>query len=258
MIDPLLKLMFEIELSLQKAWLLLRCILGAHGFAGGYSSSTLAFLHWLQHHVEDTPRGDAGTEVAGSKVAVQLADFLNRHLPVSPSRPKVSISSLEVKMWLSKIDTYAFSCSSGDLAGGTHVAGGALFRYASFFNHSCCPNAVTRWDARRGEIIVTAIQHIKSGDEVTISYLPHSCDSWCCQGRGSEDNDRRTSIVNAGFRHYPRMILAERRETLLASKHFYCKCHRCMEEEGMPLNKPPPTYEDHTMVMSWKFRDLGR
>merc|ERR1719433_2643716 len=99
-------------------------------------------------------------------VAERLANFFNKHVPVMPRglwsdpyRPQpenVGITELEVQQWLSRIDIYAFSCACGDISDGTQVAGGALFRFASFFNHSCAPNAVTRWDAKTGELVVTA------------------------------------------------------------------------------------------------------
>jgi len=267
-LNPLLGLLFEVQLALPRALLLLRCLLASRGCAGGYvGSSSLHFLQWLEHHVkEDTQvpfdigNGLHAPAAMHMPVAPDTADclaiFFNEHLPVmTPGQRTVGITALEVQQWLSRIDTYAFACACGDITDGTHVAGGALFRFASFFNHSCAPNAVTRWDAKTGELVVTAITPMKTGDEITISYIPHSCDSSCCQGRGSDDVGKRTSVVNAGLKHYPRMELQDRRDCLLASRCFFCRCHRCMEEEGRRLGKPP-SFEQHRSVISWNFEEM--
>lgn len=268
-INPLLKLLFDLPLPLPKALLLLRCLLAAHCCAGGYiGSSSLHFLQWLEHHVMpmDAPAaaidlGDGMDAPAATPmpvapdVAELLALFFNEHVPVmTHGQRNAGITALEVQQWLSRIDTYAFACACGDITDGTHVAGGALFRFASFFNHSCAPNAVTRWDAKTGELVVTAITPMRTGDEITISYIPHSCDAWCCQGRGSDDDDKRTSVIKGGLKHYPRMELQDRRDLLLASRCFLCRCHRCIEEEGRRIGKPP-SFEEHLKVMSWQFEE---
>jgi len=267
-LNPLLKLLCEVQLALPRALLLLRCLLASHGCAGGYvGNSSLHFLQWLEHHVKEDTQVPLdmghGMDVPAvapmpvdPDVAERLAILFNEEVPImTPGQRDAGITALEVQQWLSRIDTYAFACACGDITDGTHVAGGALFRFASFFNHSCAPNAVTRWDAKTGELVVTAIAPMKTGDEITISYIPHSCDSWCCQGRGSVDDEKRTSVVNAGLKHYPRMELQDRRDSLLVSRCFFCRCHRCVEEEGRRLGKPP-SFELHRNVMSWKFKEI--
>jgi len=265
-LKPLLKLTSEVQLALPRALLLLRCLLAVHGCAGGYEgSSSLDFLQWLEHHVKEEPQVplDAGDGIdapaavpmpVAPDVAESLASLFNEHMPVVPRGhwsenhvplpETVGITALEVQRWLSRIDTYAFSCASGDITDDTEVPGSALFRFASFFNHSCAPNAVAHWDTKTGELIVTAISLMATGDEITISYIP--------QARAT-DNEGRTSVVNP-LGHYPRMELQDRRDFLLCSKCFFCECFRCVEEEGTRLGKPP-SFEEHWKVLSWQCKE---
>jgi|LauGreDrversion2_3_1035106.scaffolds.fasta_scaffold18437_1 hypothetical protein len=80
-----------------------------------------------------------------------------------------------------------------DLEG--HNLGHGLYPIASFFNHSCWPNAVVSFSGQT--LVVRAIQDIQPGEEVTIAYTELYC---------------------------PRIL---RRAQLQAKKRFLCECARC-------------------------------
>jgi len=275
-LKPMLKLISEVQLALPRALLLLRCLLAAHGCAGGYEgSSSLHFLQWLEHHVQEEPQipldvGDGMDAPTASRmpvepdVAERLATLFNEHMSVVPrghwsekhvpAPETVGITALEVQRWLSRINSYAFSCASGDITDNTDGAGSALFRFASFFNHSCAPNAVTHWDPKTGELTVTAVAPMVRGDEITISYIPHGCTFECSQCLGTDDDKGQRTVVNTGPQHYPRMEQQDRRDYLFSSRFFLCNCPRCVEEQGTRLGKPP-SLEEHWKVMSWQFKE---
>lgn len=222
LVEPLLGLLFEVPLPLQRALLLLRCSLAATlRKDGGEPTAGYAFLGCLEDHIEDGPALD-------DSAAAELAQLLSS--AVAAASPE------DVQRWLSRIDTYAFCCGCGG------TAGGALFRLASFFNHSCCPNALTRWDATAGEMVVTAAEPIAAGEEITISYLGHRCelDSCACGLRWASERAGPPGCPGPGPGpgtlalplHWPSMGRAERRQRLLATKHFACCCPRCERESG--------------------------
>ena len=110
--------------------------------------------------------------------------FLGSTVRRLPGHSDGFVSPLDVEILLSKIDTYAFCCGSSDDASVNRPAGGALFRIASFINHSCCPNAAVTWDAVTGEMVITALQTIEANEEITFSYIGHACgyflNNWFC------------------------------------------------------------------------------
>lgn len=74
----------------------------------------------------------------------------------------------------------------------------ALYRAASFFNHSCAPNAVAQ-NSRRTCVVSSRVD-IPLGTEITISYLPQEL---------LEDR-------------------MSRRERLVGGRGFECRCVRCL------------------------------
>eukprot|EP01050_Picozoa_sp_SAG11_P020251 SAG11_NODE_3382_length_2485_cov_1.076278_2_plen_181_part_00 len=94
-------------------------------------------------------------------------------------------------------------------SGGEACIGWALYRTASMFNHSCCPNS--EWFMERsGALRVVSLVPLKAGDAVTISYLD--------LGLGR----------------------AARQARLQSAYNFSCECARCAHEsdEGELETKP--------------------
>ncbi|KAJ8508559.1 hypothetical protein ONZ45_g9166 [Pleurotus djamor] len=77
----------------------------------------------------------------------------------------------------------------------------AVFDDVSRINHSCCPNAVARWDPSTLTIQVYALRSISLGEEITISYVDLSLPTadrqsflrtrynFACTCQGCENND---------------------------------------------------------------------
>jgi hypothetical protein len=61
------------------------------------------------------------------------------------------------------VKTNALPCGSGSLVGGVYPT-------ACLINHSCIPNAHNSWNSSKEHETIHAIQPIKSGAEITISY----------------------------------------------------------------------------------------
>ncbi|CAK9142727.1 unnamed protein product [Ilex paraguariensis] len=80
--------------------------------------------------------------------------------------------------------------------------GTAFFPLQSCMNHSCLPNAKAfkREEDRDGQATIIALETIREGDEVTISYI---------------DDD----------------LPFEERQASLADYGFKCRCLKCLEEE---------------------------
>ena len=76
-----------------------------------------------------------------------------------------------------------------------HNLGHGLYPVASFFNHSCWPNAVVSFQGQT--LVVRALRDIQPAEEVTIAYAELYC---------------------------PRNL---RRQQLQAKKYFLCECTRC-------------------------------
>lgn len=85
--------------------------------------------------------------------------------------------------------------------------GSGLFVLQSCCNHSCVPNAETSFPENNFLLHVTALEDIKPGEEICISYLD------CCQRERS--------------RHSRHKIL---RENYL----FVCSCPKCLAEADEP------------------------
>ena len=69
----------------------------------------------------------------------------------------------------------------------------AVFRYTCRFNHACRPNVYQHWNERLRAMTLHAIRPIRSGEELTISYLPF--------GDGAPRSSRQASLHgDFGFR----------------------------------------------------------
>jgi len=63
------------------------------------------------------------------------------------------------------------------------IAGTALYSTICRINHCCAPNAAWSWlknDARKRKKVVRAIRKVKTGEEITVSYLPSSAGTTGC------------------------------------------------------------------------------
>ncbi|KAF7321718.1 SET domain-containing protein [Mycena kentingensis (nom. inval.)] len=82
-----------------------------------------------------------------------------------------------------------------------------IFLQASRFNHSCSPNATTRFDPASFALMVTTLRPIAKGEEITISYID-----------------------------LPAIPTRDARRVCLQSHHrFLCKCSRCTIPDSMVL-----------------------
>ncbi|ELP94930.1 set and mynd domain containing protein, putative [Entamoeba invadens IP1] len=104
-----------------------------------------------------------------------------------------SNSSLLKTIW-EVIQANSFCLTNGE----EQVIGIGLFDYASFINHSCCPNCVPLQNKR--EMSIKSLTSIKSGEEIFISYID----------------------ITESF---------ERREKELRKWHFSCGCSLCEEDK---------------------------
>ncbi|KAG7134325.1 SET domain-containing protein 5 like [Verticillium longisporum] len=86
------------------------------------------------------------------------------------------------------------------------VAHFALFKDISRINHACKPNAVTRWSQTKLQMEVIAYHDIKAGEEITISYAPMH------------------------------LLSDDRRDMIISSWGFECKCPICTDEGEMYLS----------------------
>jgi len=84
----------------------------------------------------------------------------------------------------------------------------AIFPKASFFNHSCAPNALMKSD--RSSLLVTAARDLSAGEEVFISYLPLS------------------------LLERPK---SDRRYRLQGGRGFECTCSRCLSESDEKIDE---------------------
>ncbi|KPA83966.1 hypothetical protein ABB37_02113 [Leptomonas pyrrhocoris] len=82
------------------------------------------------------------------------------------------------------------------------LKGAGLYTLLSSFNHSCEPNAAVSNVDDTHEIALTTTRPVKTGEEITITYIPLTASA----------------------------TLAERRQ-LLKSYLFTCRCSRCVREE---------------------------
>lgn len=80
----------------------------------------------------------------------------------------------------------------------TDVPHVAIYELASMLEHSCYPNCCKSFTVDE-RLIVRAVQNIKKGDRITISYT-----------------DSLWGTIN-------------RREHLAFTKYFYCECKRCVD-----------------------------
>jgi len=100
-----------------------------------------------------------------------------------------------VEQLLTRLDCRHIVCREGPIA--------ALYARTCFIRHSCAPNCVftTRRD---GAIFFRAVRPIKSGEEITVSFLDDMQMMWPTK---------------------------RRRECLLELKYFECKCPRCLRPD---------------------------
>ncbi|KAG8761436.1 hypothetical protein FRC14_003849 [Serendipita sp. 396] len=95
--------------------------------------------------------------------------------------------------------------------GPIHQIGSAFFRVASYINHSCLPSARAEFEGT-SEIHIVAINDIKAGDEITVSYV---------------DTKRRSKDKNATDAR------KHRRQELARGWGFACDCVKCAEETAI-------------------------
>lgn len=105
---------------------------------------------------------------------------------------------------LSTVSAQYFLTATGEFL---NCEGSGLFVLQSCCNHSCVPNAETSFPENNFVLHVTALEDIKPGEEICISYLD------CCQRERS--------------RHSRHKIL---RENYL----FNCSCPKCLAEADDP------------------------
>ncbi|KAF3352477.1 hypothetical protein VdG1_08928 [Verticillium dahliae VDG1] len=111
------------------------------------------------------------------------------------------------------------------------VAHFALFKDISRINHACKPNAVTRWSQTKLQMEVIAYHDIKAGEEITISCktspaLALRCAALPCPPQTADTIQTRpcTSSPTA------------RRDMIISSWGFECKCPICTDEGEMYLS----------------------
>uniref|UniRef100_A0A1B6D0F2 SET domain-containing protein n=2 Tax=Clastoptera arizonana TaxID=38151 RepID=A0A1B6D0F2_9HEMI len=112
--------------------------------------------------------------------------------------------SLEDENWLRKcceiLDTNAFDVSNGKESNiaKNNISLRGVFRMACFMNHDCSPNTCISFDPQ-GVMYVSAAKPIPAGEEITTTYC--------------------TLMWNT----------STRRSYILETKHFLCKCQRCLD-----------------------------
>lgn len=112
--------------------------------------------------------------------------------------------------------------------GTMHQVGSALYRVASYINHSCAPSARPVFASGTAELSIVAAQDIKAGEEITVSYV---------------DTKKRSKDKNlADARKHRRLELAR-------GWGFACDCTRCAEEasnmssDGSENGEALPTHQ---------------
>lgn len=134
--------------------------------------------------------GDLDSAQRYMAMSVMTADFLGHE------RLHTLVGSGELLVGLlSKLETNAFNICNGDL----QPIGIGVYPSASFFNHSCQPNACTVFEGTT--LCISAIRDIAPGEEIVISYID----------LGASLEHRRTEL-RKGF-------------------GFTCTCERCVAED---------------------------
>ncbi|KAI9255497.1 hypothetical protein BY458DRAFT_480508 [Sporodiniella umbellata] len=116
------------------------------------------------------------------------------------------LSELPESLQIPKCDMIALACRINNNAHGlgdqhgrnTDIAFGLFPLGALFFNHSCNPNTAFV-GLPNGQLAFRTIRPVKKDEELVVSYI----DVYSCRD--------------------------ERRQELLTTKHFWCKCKRCTE-----------------------------
>lgn len=88
------------------------------------------------------------------------------------------------RKFLSLFATNSFMCQT--VFGGA-CYGRTVFHYASYFNHSCAPNAMF-WHNREQEFIAVAARPIAAGEEVCIAYTLGTLEVGCLNAKLPPDN----------------------------------------------------------------------
>jgi len=108
--------------------------------------------------------------------------------------------------YVSRASHNAFSIrptADGDHSG--EFLGYGVWPEASFFNHSCRPNLRKSREGRQWSFWTASDTDIEEGDELCITYL------------GGEERD---------------LTISQRRDKLKEEWGFWCRCQRCIQEEG--------------------------
>mmetsp|Transcript_25503 Transcript_25503/g.39284 ORF Transcript_25503/g.39284 Transcript_25503/m.39284 type:complete len:108 (+) Transcript_25503:723-1046(+) len=90
--------------------------------------------------------------------------------------------------------------------------GTAVYSPSNFFNHSCQPNAYSKFSGKKQFII--ANQDIKAGEEVLISYINH----------GQPERFMRQKLLKENY-------------------FFKCECPRCKRQKIQDEESQPDLYE---------------
>ena len=99
------------------------------------------------------------------------------------------------------VDFKALMASGLDAIARGGASGTATYPTASYFNHSCAPNAHPRWEHGDSTITIRALRPITAGEELFITYV--------------DANESRAS----------------RRARLRESYGFHCACARCVADD---------------------------
>ena len=120
----------------------------------------------------------------------------------SKSVPPSALTNAEFLKWASIIDTNGFDCKTKETDGNS-IGIGIYLNGATLFNHSCDPNCKVYHSMP--ELYITTTRPVAKGEALTFAYI-------------DVKQDRIT-----------------RRDRLLESYSFECRCPRCVKEEEVAL-----------------------
>ena len=130
-----------------------------------------------------------------------------------------------------QINANSFALDNPNESVGNEI-GVSFLPISALFNHSCSPNAVAITD-KSGNNVVRTVQPVKKGHDLCISYI----DVY--------------------------LPIQERRGKLLETKHFWCECDRCVENqldyhiEGLKCPQCPQGYISQTLQNTYTCRSCG-
>ena len=116
----------------------------------------------------------------------------------------IPMTNVQLEKVEALLQTWKYNCFEHSEA----PLGFSTYFLASFFSHSCTPNAIWNESPTSG-FSLRARRPISPGEEISISYIP-------------EDNLVRPA--------------AERRQALESTKSFVCQCERCTSEQPVEIS----------------------